>query len=302
MIVKSFTLNIAGYTIRFESSEEGPAMMPGRRFMKFIQPVIPHETGSDSLVITVFPGKINIPSSAERVFHAPYVEEIDGTRHNISPEFWDVWKHGNELLITTVFPSSKGRKKAVVKLSLDSRKWYLWIDGPDCRIDPFEYPLDGLILYYLTVMNRDILIHASGINKDGKGYLFSGISGKGKSTMAGLWNDSGATVIHDDRLVIRKQGDKYMMYNTPVYDNEEPRESGLDRIFIIAHGAENKITPVTGAAAVSLVIANCIQHNWDTSIIHGLLGSVSGMCSEVPVARLDFLPDKSITDHILANG
>lgn len=300
--MKSFTLNIAGYNIRFESSEDGPAMMPGKRFKKFIRPLFPQEALADTLVITVFPGKISIPASAVRVFHAPYVEETGGTRHNISPEFWNVWKNGDELLITTVFPSSRGKRNAVVKLSLDSRKWYLWIDGPDCRIDPFEYPLDGLILYYLTAMNRDILIHASGVNKDGKGYLFSGISGQGKSTMAGLWNDSGATVIHDDRLVIRKQGDRYMMYNTPVYDNEEPRESGLDRIFIIGHGDGNRITPVTGAAAVSLVIANCIQHNWDISIIQGLLGSVSEMCSKVPVARLAFLPDKSVTDHILAYG
>ena len=74
------------------------------------------------------------------------------------------------------------------------------------EIDPFEYPLDGLILYYLTVINGDIMIHASGVNNAGHGYLFSGVSGKGKSTMAKLWENSGAKVIHDDRLIIRNTG------------------------------------------------------------------------------------------------
>lgn len=300
--MKAYTLNIAGYTIRFESSGEGQSLAPGKRFEKFIRPASRQAEGTENLVLKVFPGTVKIPSSALRVFHAPYVEEINGIRHDVNPEFWSIWKNGNELMITTVFPSSKGKRNAVVKFSPGSGEWFLWIDGPGSRIDPFEYPLDGLILYYLTVMNRDLMIHASGVSKDGKGYLFSGISGQGKSTMAGLWNDSGASVIHDDRLIIRRQEGRYMMYNTPVYDNEEPREAWLDRIFIIGHGTENRITPVNGAAAVSLVIANCIQHNWDPAIIEGLLGSVSAMCNEVPVSRLAFLPDKSVTEHILANG
>lgn len=300
--MKNYTLNIAGYTIRFESSDEGPALMPGKRFKKFMVPATVQLEGPVSLVIKVFPGKVSMPSSAVRVFHAPYVEEIDGTMHNVSPEFWSVWKDGHELIITTVFPSSKCKKTAVVKFSPNSKEWFLWIDGPDCRIDPFEYPLDGLILYYLTVMNKDLMIHASGVSIRGKGYLFSGISGKGKSTMASLWKEAGASVIHDDRLIIRKHDGEYRMYNTPVYDNEEPREARLDRIYIISHGTENRITPVDGASAVSLVIANCIQHNWDPAIITGLLGSISAMCSEVPVSRLAFVPEKSVTDRILADG
>jgi len=49
------------------------------------------------------------------------------------------------------------------------------------------------------------MIHASGVNNAGHGYIFSGVSGKGKSTMAKLWDNSGARVIHDDRLILRIQ-------------------------------------------------------------------------------------------------
>jgi hypothetical protein len=106
-------------------------------------------------------------------------------------------------------------------------------------------------------------------------------------------------VIHDDRIIIRRTGNGYMMYNTPVYNNDEPQESSLNRIFIIDHATVNKIVPVKGALAISLVMANCIQHNWGAEIIAKLLRAVSVMCETIPTARLFFVPDKSVTELIL---
>ena len=119
--------------------------------------------------------------------------------------------------------------------------------------------------------------------------------------MARLWDYSGAKVIHDDRLILRNTGSGYRMYNTPVYNNDEPLESPLNKIFIIEHGDENKLVPVKGANAVSLIMANCIQHNWGPDIITRLLGSVSIMSAKIPTVKLSFKPDRSVIDHILEN-
>ena len=108
-------------------------------------------------------------------------------------------------------------------------------------------------------------------------------------------------MIHDDRLILRKSQDGYLIYNTPVYENEEPLNAPLSRIYIIEHGTLNSTIPLKGANAVSTVITNCIQHNWGKEIVSGLLDSVSDMCMKVDVARLSFKPDKSIIDHILEN-
>jgi hypothetical protein len=186
-----------------------------------------------------------------------------------------------------------------LKFSLTSRIWELYISGNARATDPLEYPLDGLILYYLTVIHGDIMIHASGVNHSGHGYLFSGISGKGKTTMAGLWNIAGAKVIHDDRLIIRNIAGTWKMFSTPVYDDDSPAESVLNRIYLIGHGTENSFIPVKGASAVSLVMANCIQHNWHPGIIARIMGTISMMCAAIPVIRLSFKPDKSIIDFIL---
>lgn len=296
-LMKNYNLNIAGYNIRFESLEDGPDLVPSARFLRNIYVDNEHD-----IRIKVHNGTFILPENAERVFHAPFVEEIHGVPVHHKANFWSVWKNDQHLFIKSVFPLCPDERKAVLVFSLHTKEWDLWLDCQVNEVDPLEYPLDGLVLYYLTVINGDILIHASGVNCNGNGYLFSGVSGKGKTTIAHLWESCGARVIHDDRLILRNTGNVYRMYNTPVYNNDEPKESLLTNLFIIDHGADNSIVPVKGAVAVSLVMANCIQHNWGNEIIAKLLESVSSLCETVPVMKLHFKPDKSIVDLILENG
>jgi hypothetical protein len=294
--MRKYNLNIAGYNIGFESSENGPDLIPSERFLRNMIP------GNESdIIIRIHTGVYSLPSKAKKVFQAPYVEEINDIQINHGIDFWTVWEHLSDLYITTIFPQKSTEKKGVLKFSLTTQEWDLWVDSTDEGIDPLEYPLDGLILYYLTVIYGDIMIHASGVNNAGHGYLFSGVSGKGKTTMAKLWEDSGAKVIHDDRLILRAAGDSYKMFNTPVYANDQPRESHVNKVFLIEHGLKNNMHPVRGAEAVSLVMSNCIQHNWSSDIIARLLESVSIMCNTIPIVRLSFQPNRNIIDQILEN-
>jgi len=294
--MKNYTLKIAGYKIRFETSDSSTELTPAVRFHRNIC----KESRAD-IQIRVHIGSVSIPENAEMVFHAPYFEEINGLQIANNMDFWCIMKYQSDLYIKTIFPLSISDKKGLLKFSLTDMEWDLWINDGSKEIDPLEYPLDGLILYYLTVIHGDIMIHASGINNIGHGYLFSGVSGKGKSTIAKIWENSGGKIIHDDRLIIRKTSTGYMMYNTPIYNDDKPKESPLDKIFIIGHGKSNILKQLKGADAVSQVMANCIQHNWGSDIIARLLGSISIMCNTIPVAQLFFKPDRSVIDHIFEN-
>ena len=294
--MRSYNLNIANYVISFKSEPDGLDLVSGERFRSFLS-----NNDNFDILITVHSGIYMLPSEAVKVFDAPYVEEINGIRIKKSYKFWSIHKSNDVLFMETTFPLSSEKKSAILKFSFSAKEWDLWFDGAGKEADPLEYPLDGLILYYLTAINSDIMIHASGVNHEGHGYLFSGVSGKGKTTMAKLWDNAGAQVIHDDRLIIRNTGDGYKMFNTPVYNNDEPKESMLDRIFLIEHGKKNDIIPVSGAAAVSMVMANCIQHNWNQEMVSRLIDSVTTLCNAVPVVRLPFLPDRNIIDMIPGN-
>lgn len=292
--MRNYTLSIAGYRIKVESHDDGPELAPSERFLKNMV----SNNGYDVL-IRVHHGMISLPEDAERVLVAPYSIEVKGIKIHRSENFWSVYKNLSDLYIITSFPWSD--KRAYLKFSLTVREWDLWILNGGHATDPLDYPLDGLILYYLTAISCDIMIHASGVYYGGQGYIFCGSSGKGKSTMASLWDNLGAKIIHDDRIIIRSTDGVYRMYNTPVYREDYPKECDLTKIFIIEHGEENRITPLKGASAVSGVISNCIQHNYNPEMIARFLGSVSIMCSIIPVATLSFMPNRKVIDYILQN-
>ncbi len=293
--MRSYNLNIAGYNIRLESSQDGPDLAPSQRFRMNIT-----ETPEYDICIRVHNGSLKPGEDAERLFVAPYVVDIKGYKITKSENFWSVYKENGHMLLITNFPDSPS-KKATLRFSLTLREWDLWIQNAGYETDPLDYPLDGLVLYYLTAIHTDIMIHASGVFYNGIGYLFSGVSGRGKTTIAKLWDNIGAQVIHDDRLIIRNSGGMFRMFNTPVYKNDMPRDAPVSRIYLIGHGDENKIVPIRESSSVSQVIANCIQHNYSPDMIARFLGSVSMMCSKIPVATLTFKPDRSIIEYILRN-
>jgi hypothetical protein len=292
----SFSLKIADYIIRFETTPGAPDLLASEKFKSFIC-----NDPEPDLIIRVHSGKYISGTRMTRVFHAPYVEEVNEVPVRKKDDFWSIYSDKNNLIIRILYPTGKPGKESWLRFSLSDPEWDLFIETEEEQIDPFEYPLDGLVLYYLTVIRGDIFIHGSGVNYNHKGYLFTGTSGQGKTTLARLWEDSGARVIHDDRLIIRNIQGKYIMYNTPVYDNDTPAQSPLDRIFIISHGSKNEQQLIHGANALTGIMANCIQHNWSPEIISKLTASLYHMNNMLMTYKLYFKPDNSIVGYILSN-
>lgn len=165
-------------------------------------------------------------------------------------------------------------------------------------ICPLLYPMGPLLMYHLTVNSDALLMHGSAVFDSQRGRMFSGFSGVGKSTMARIWQDSGATVINDDRLMICKRDGEYRVYNTPMFYADEPRNAPLHGIFLPFHSPENRIAPLSGAGATAQVLAHCIQHGYDRGHVEHRLYVVSGLCDAVPVYRLGVVPDADIITFI----
>jgi hypothetical protein len=116
--------------------------------------------------------------------------------------------------------------------------------------------------------------------------------------MARIFDRAGDRVIHDDRLVLRREGLRWVMYNTPVYRNDEPRSAPLDHLWIIRHGSANVSEPIAGAEAVAMILANCIQQNWDREAAARLAAAADDLAAAVKVSRLSFLPDGTVRDYL----
>jgi hypothetical protein len=118
--------------------------------------------------------------------------------------------------------------------------------------------------------------------------------------MAKIFDSSGGRVVHDDRLILAKEGAGWMMHSTPVYRNDEPRSAEVDHLWIISHGKSNISAPLSGAEAAGLILANCIQQNWDREASARLMASVEDLAASVRVSSLAFLPDKRVRDYLIA--
>ena len=277
--------------------EVGPGLtvdvIPGMR-------VIPDEAGPE-LTVKIIPGTITIPGEAVRVFDAQLMEESPAGLQQTGEPFWEIFRGGDKTYASIHVKDPPCNPVLVMPDSV--MNWQIFADssGND-NVNPLPYPVDGLLLFFLASAKGDIMIHGSGVVYGSRGWVFTGRSGSGKTTIARLFDKSGDRVVHDDRLILRKEGDGWVMHSTPVYRNDEPRSAEVDHLWAISHGSANVSTPVRGAEAAAMLLSNCIQQNWDRLAAARLAASVDELVKEVRVSRLTFMPDKRVRDYLTARS
>jgi hypothetical protein len=286
-------LAIAGRRIRLRS-DMGVILNPDERFSAFIA----SDKTEPDLIIEVMPEGGNIPSGALKVFDAMLMEESVRGPVKTSEPFWEVMITEDTVYVRVWLKETE--QNPLLVMPKGSMTWQIFADNAGPEINPLPYPLDSLIFYFLCSLHGEIMIHGSGVACKGRGWIFSGRSGSGKTTIAKIFDRNGDRVIHDDRLVLRKEGSRWTMHSTPVYRNDEPCSSEIDHLWIITHGRSNIASPVYGAEAAGLLLSNCIQHNWDKEAAERLMASVDSLVSAVKVSRLSFVPDDSIREYMLA--
>ncbi len=196
---------------------------------------------------------------------------------------------------------SSGVAKADFYLQQKSISVYLEqkITEDTLKIEPFFQPFGAIVLNYLTHFHDGILLHSSGVKDGNNGYVFSAVSGTGKSTMAGLWQQKGAQIINDDRLILIPNGDKIIMTNTPMpYYQDIYKESEVSAIFLLKQSPKNYIKPLPGVAGITGLMSNCIQFLYNKEMVQKHLASITNITKRCPVYEVGFKPTTEIIDII----
>lgn len=156
-----------------------------------------------------------------------------------------------------------------------------------------------MVMYALaTAGMKTALFHAAVVSIDGKGYMFLGPSGTGKSTHAGLWlrHIDGTELVNDDNPVVRIADDgRATVYGTPwsgktaCYRNVS---YPLGSIVRLSQGTKNRIRRLQGVSAYAAIIPSISGNRWERRIADGLHATESTLASTVPVWQLECRPDR----------
>jgi len=169
---------------------------------------------------------------------------------------------------------------------------------------PNPYSLDTLlrIVHSLVLAEQGgFLVHAASAIRNGRGFLFAGVSGAGKTTLSRLAPPD-ATVLTDEISYVVKDGNTYRAYGTP-FAGELARvganvSAPLVELYLLEKGHENKIEPIEPAAAVLALMRHVLFFAHDEEMVKKVFDSVMAFVLSVRIARLIFTPDQRAWEMI----
>jgi hypothetical protein len=166
------------------------------------------------------------------------------------------------------------------------------------------YAIDAVLrILHSLLLARDggFLLHAASAVRNGRAYLFSGVSGAGKTTISRLAPPD-AVLLTDEISYVRESSGSYMAYGTPFAGElariGENLHAPIAALYLLAKGPENRIEPVEEAAALRAMMRNILFFAEDPQLVAEVFQSASNFVRSVPVKRLTFRPDAQVWELI----
>ena len=145
------------------------------------------------------------------------------------------------------------------------------------------------------------LLHASSAVRNGKAYLFSGLSEAGKTTIARLAPPDVA-LLTDEASYVRRVDHQYLAYGTPFAG--ELGEAGknisapIAAVYLLKKAQENRISPVEPAEATRLLLRNILFFAQDAELVRLVFEAACAFVAAAPVYELSFFPDERVWELI----
>jgi hypothetical protein len=177
----------------------------------------------------------------------------------------------------------------------DSRTRRGWV-----RQAPNPYAIDTVlrIVHSLVLAEEGgFLLHAASAIRSGRSFVFTGVSGAGKTTISRL-APSDAAVLTDEISYIRRRPGGYRAYGTPFAGElarvGENLSAPFGAVYFLEKGPVNRIDPIDDRAAARSLLRNILFFSHDEQLVKRVFDSAFEFVSSVAAARLTFTPDERV--------
>lgn len=214
-----------------------------------------------------------------------------------------------------IVPSETGNTSADLKVTQQNGRWKLTRGDFHAEWEPASgrgwirqsakpHSIDSVlrIVHTLVLARQDgFLLHAASGIRNGKAFLFAGVSGAGKTTISRLAPPD-VVLLSDEISYVRKQGDGYMAFGTP-FTGElakvgENVSAPVECLYLLAKGPENRVEPILPGEAARSLLANMLFFAEEEESVRSAFYSAFEFVTRVPVSQLMFVPDSRVWELI----
>ncbi len=147
----------------------------------------------------------------------------------------------------------------------------------------------------LLAMEGGFQLHASSAIRNGRAFLFAGVSGAGKTTLVKLAPPD-AVVLTDEISYVRQIANGYRAFGTP-FAGELARPGAnatapIQQVCLLKQSPQNRLRPVTRSNAIRALMRHVLFFAQDEELVERVLDSVVHFVSSVEVVEMEFTPDR----------
>lgn len=244
--------------------------------------------------------KLNLVNfTSDEIWDCFIVHEINKLSLVISIKRIISYQYGLNILPSQPGPSYFLSENALVSANSDWREVSITLlDGKDTGL---MGALSATLMTHLSTRSG-LLVHASLVEIDGKGIMFLGPSGIGKTTQAELWAKyRDALIINGDMVFVAYREGVYRGYGSPWHGSSPyclNRNVPIVGMVVLEQDCENSIVQLSGITCVERVMQNVFMPTWYKEGVDGVLDTLDGLLSHVNVYLLKCRPDEEAVDLV----
>lgn len=268
-------LNVAGLQLALDAREAGVRMSVPPCHAGFLA-----AGGQEVLTLTVRDGLLRESTTWQPLY--------------VTPEAWQLWRDEAGRYVFVAGRDSPPGRQVTVDASFRSGELLGRFAASTVPAES-RYPLfdlENILFVNWLAGHGDLVLHASGVVVDGRGYAFVGKSGAGKSTLAAAFlGVPGVTVLGEDSLVLRREAGGFRIYGTPWHVDPArcaAADAPLEKLFFLDRTRRTGSEPYPPADGVARLLQTAFIPYYRPAAVTGIVDTLAHLAARVPFYMLSY--------------